>query len=170
MTDRRGSFTDIKPNNVLISYTRNLDGIKEIREVTLSDTEDAAKVKNGEGIFTQIGNVLWRSPEAQTGTRVGKASDIWSFGVTVSPSSLVYGLTCTCHLPNVSFLLTIGPPPTTGHLRHYQNGHLCVRQTGGWRYAGGRGAFQYAFIFRTPSPGTNRAYQGQSLVLGPHRA
>ena len=62
--------------------------MREIHEVTLSDTEDAARAEKGESIFAQVGNVLWRSPEAQTGTRVGKASDIWSFGVTVSPSFL----------------------------------------------------------------------------------
>ncbi|KAL8696805.1 MAG: hypothetical protein Q9201_007469 [Fulgogasparrea decipioides] len=50
--------------------------------------EAAARLEEGEGIFTQVGNTFWRSPEAQTGTRVGKASDIWSFGVTA-----VYAIT-----------------------------------------------------------------------------
>ena len=118
-TDWRGSLIDVKPNNVLILYTRNLDGIREIHGVTLSDTEDAARVKKGESIFAQVGNVLWRSPEAQTGTCVGKASNIWSFGVTVSPHFLAYEITCTFHLPSFSFLLIIGPPTLTGRLRHY---------------------------------------------------
>ena len=80
--------TDVKPNNIMISYTTRPDGIRDIDSVSLSDTEDAAIVKKGEGIFVQVGNVLWRSPEAQAGTRVGKASDIWSFGVTVRTTPL----------------------------------------------------------------------------------
>jgi hypothetical protein len=40
------------------------DGVREIYSISLSDTEDAARVKNGEGIFVQVGNVLWRSPGA----------------------------------------------------------------------------------------------------------
>lgn len=54
----------VKPNNVMISYTSRPDGVREIDGVCLSDTEDAARVKKGEGIFVQVGNVLWRSPEA----------------------------------------------------------------------------------------------------------
>lgn len=68
----------------MISYTSGPDGTRNIYGVSLSDTEEAAKVGTGEAIFAQVGNVLWRSPEAQTGTRVGKASDVWSFGVIVS--------------------------------------------------------------------------------------
>jgi serine/threonine protein kinase len=119
MTDWRRSLIDVKPNNVLISYTSNQDGMREIHGATLSDTEDTARVKKGEGIFAQVSNVLWRSPEAQTGTCVGKASDIWSFGVTVRPPLLAYELACTIQLPFFGFLLTIGPPTTTGRLRHY---------------------------------------------------
>ena len=74
----------------MISYTSRPGGVREINGVCLSNTEDAAKVKQEEGIFTQVGNVLWRSPEAQTGTRVGKASDIWSFGATVITILLQY--------------------------------------------------------------------------------
>ena len=78
----------MKPDNVMISYTSGPDGARNINAVSLSDTEEAAKVKSGEAIFVKVGNILWRSPEAQTGTRVGKASDVWSFGVTVSTSLL----------------------------------------------------------------------------------
>jgi len=91
--------TDVKPNNVLISYTSRPDGVREIDGVSLSDTEDAARVNNGEAIFFQVGNVLWRSPEAQTGTRVGKASDVWSFGVTVIAPLLAYQLRSSIYVP-----------------------------------------------------------------------
>lgn len=90
----------------MISYTSGPDGIREIHAVSLSDTEDAARVKNGEAIFVQVGNVLWRSPEAQTGTRVGKASDVWSFGVTVSATLLAYQLGSSFHVPSLRILLT----------------------------------------------------------------
>jgi len=95
--------TDVKPNNVLISYTSRPDGVREIDGVSLSDTEDAARVNNGEAIFCQVGNVLWRSPEAQTGTRVGKASDVWSFGVTVIAPLLSYQLRSSIYVPIWSF-------------------------------------------------------------------
>lgn len=91
--------TDVKPNNVLISYTSRPDGVREIVGVSLSDTEDAARVNNGEAIFFQVGNVLWRSPEAQTGTRVGKASDVWSFGVTVIVPLFAYQLRSSIYVP-----------------------------------------------------------------------
>jgi serine/threonine protein kinase len=84
LTKDAEELTDIKPNNILISYTLGPEGVREIDRVAIADTEDAAKVKKDEGIFVQVGNVLWRSPEAQIGIRVGKASDIWSFGATVS--------------------------------------------------------------------------------------
>ena len=76
--------TDIKPNNVMISFKSSPEGDRHIHRVTLTDTEDAAKLGKGQGVYGQVGNRLWRSPEAHAATNVGKASDIWSFGLTVS--------------------------------------------------------------------------------------
>ena len=73
----------------MISCTTESDSVRNISRVCLADIETAAKLKEGEGIFFPIGNVLWRSPEAQTGTCVGKASDIWSFGATVCTRPLL---------------------------------------------------------------------------------
>lgn len=98
--------TDVKPNNIMILHTSGPGGIREIGGISLSDMEDAARVKNGEAIFVEVGNVLWRSPEAQTGTRVGKASDVWSFGVTVSASLLTYRPGSSFDVPISSFSLT----------------------------------------------------------------
>jgi serine/threonine protein kinase len=79
---------DVKPSNIMISYTHGLDGSRNISAVCLADTEDALKLKTGEAIYSVVGNVLRRSPEAQTGTRIDQASDVWSFGVTVCASVL----------------------------------------------------------------------------------
>ncbi|MCJ1424646.1 hypothetical protein MMC29_002534 [Sticta canariensis] len=81
-------FLNVKPSNATVLFTSGPDGARNIHGVSLSDTEKAAKVESGKAIFAQVSNVLWRSPEAQTGTRMGKASDVWSFGVTVSTSLL----------------------------------------------------------------------------------
>jgi len=53
-------------NDVLISYTSNQGGMRDIHGVTLFDTKDAARVKKREGIFDRVGKALWnwRSPEA----------------------------------------------------------------------------------------------------------
>ena len=66
-----------------------------IEQVQLADIEDAAYVPAGSDIMgKQVGNWMWRSPEAHAQGRVNKPSDIFSFGVVVShqahcnPSSL----------------------------------------------------------------------------------
>ena len=108
----------------MISYTSRPDGLREIDRVSLSDIEDAARVKKGEGIYFQVGNVFWRSPEAQTGTRVGKASDVWSFGVTVIAPSVCSPARILCS--REWFLLIRVLVIFTGCLRYYQNGHLRI--------------------------------------------
>ena len=56
-----------------------------IGQVQLADIEDAAQVPSGCDIVgKQVGNWMWRSPEAHAQGRVNKPSDIWSFGVVVS--------------------------------------------------------------------------------------
>ncbi|KAL8727173.1 MAG: hypothetical protein Q9166_006210 [cf. Caloplaca sp. 2 TL-2023] len=67
----------------MISHKTTTDNLREIQDVALIDTESAVKLREGQAIRGwQVGNVLWRSPEAQTGVAVGMASDIWSFGAT----------------------------------------------------------------------------------------
>ncbi|KAI4249588.1 MAG: hypothetical protein L6R42_008921, partial [Xanthoria sp. 1 TBL-2021] len=79
---------DVKPNNVMVSYKTLNPDVREIESVALIDMECAAKLNEGQAIYGQVGNVLWRSPEAQAGICVGKPSDIWSFGATA-----LYGIT-----------------------------------------------------------------------------
>ena len=65
-----------------------------VEQVQLTDIEDAAYVPPGCDIVgKQVGNWMWRSPEAHTQGRVNKPSDIFSFGVVsrrahYNPSSL----------------------------------------------------------------------------------
>ena len=91
----------MKPNNILIE--RDEDHGMVIEQVQLTDIEDAAHVPPGYDILDkQVGNWMWRSPEAHAKGRVNKASDLFSFGVVVSrqaqckPSSL--GMACSLML------------------------------------------------------------------------
>ena len=54
----------------------------------LGDFDIACEIKDRETRQTPraLGNVMWRNPEAQTGSGVSKASDVYSFGLMVSSS------------------------------------------------------------------------------------
>ena len=79
------TFADIKFNNIVIDYTMDSEDQPQIERVNLADLESAAKLKPGHSIQgIQVGNVMWRSPEAHAGIRIGKASDVFSFGIVVS--------------------------------------------------------------------------------------
>ncbi|KAK3943485.1 kinase-like protein [Diplogelasinospora grovesii] len=56
---------------------------KTVTDVALGDFDTAFKSEGGEPRQTPhaIGNVMWRSPEGQTGRGVTKASDVFSFGL-----------------------------------------------------------------------------------------
>ena len=78
-------YTDIKSDNIVVEYRPQPNGELDISRVNLADPESAAKVKNGEHITgIQVGNIMWRSPEAQAGIGITKASDVFSFGIVVS--------------------------------------------------------------------------------------
>jgi len=71
-------------DNISVEREEGHHGIV-IEQVQLADIEDAAYVPPGCDIVgKQVGNCLWRSPEAHTQGRVNKPSDILSFGVVVS--------------------------------------------------------------------------------------
>lgn len=56
-----------------------------MKSVQLADFEDAAYVPPGSAIMgSQVGNQLWRSPEAHAQGPVDSSSDIFSFGIVVS--------------------------------------------------------------------------------------
>jgi len=84
--------TDIKPNNIMVDWD-TADGNTTIRQVLIADIEDAAYVPDHSAIVgRQVGNWMWRSPEAHASGYVHKPSDIFSFGVVVSvvPSNSVH--------------------------------------------------------------------------------
>lgn len=57
----------------------------DVKEVRLADLEDSAHVPPGTAILgRQMGNWMWRSPEAHAEGPVNKSSDLFSFGIVVS--------------------------------------------------------------------------------------
>ncbi|KKA21774.1 hypothetical protein T310_4199 [Rasamsonia emersonii CBS 393.64] len=81
MHDQNIVHTDVKPNNILVEYEHK-DSEVVIKRVQLGDIEDAAYVPpECDIVGKQVGNWMWRSPEAHTQGRVNKPSDIFSFGI-----------------------------------------------------------------------------------------
>jgi serine/threonine protein kinase len=80
------SVTDVKPDNILVNWTDDGQGNKSVTDVVLGDFDIAYQLKDNESIRMPHaqGNAMWRSPEAQTGSGVSKASDVYSFGLVVS--------------------------------------------------------------------------------------
>lgn len=82
--------TDIKPNNILVEWKEQEDGNEMVVEqVQIGDIEDAAYVPEDSVIHgRQVGNWMWRSPEAHASADMHMPSDMWSIGLVVTPSSL----------------------------------------------------------------------------------
>ncbi|KAI0397541.1 kinase-like domain-containing protein [Xylariaceae sp. FL0594] len=72
---------DVKANNIMIDYRETDEGIV-VDRVQLSDLEDSTLIPPGQALSgLQIGNQLWRSPEAHVQGAVGKPSDIFSLAI-----------------------------------------------------------------------------------------
>ncbi|KAK0925656.1 hypothetical protein LTR29_018015 [Friedmanniomyces endolithicus] len=72
---------DVKANNVLIQTKESATGT-DIELVQLADLEDAAHLPPGTAAMgAQLGNWMWRSPEAHAQGPIEKPSDMFSFGV-----------------------------------------------------------------------------------------
>ncbi|OHF03895.1 hypothetical protein CORC01_00757 [Colletotrichum orchidophilum] len=73
---------DLKPDNILVNWTCDDQGTKTVTDVVLGDFDIAYELQGGLSRQTPyaIGNVMWRSPEGQTGI-TSKASDVFSFGL-----------------------------------------------------------------------------------------
>lgn len=60
----------------------------DVAQVKLTDIEDAAYVPvNCAIVGRQVGNWMWRSPEAHAEGQVNKPSDMFSFAIVVSHHS-----------------------------------------------------------------------------------
>jgi serine/threonine protein kinase len=78
--------TDIKANNILIEW-KDQGGEITVEQVQVADIEDAAYVPQDSTIKgRQVGNWMWRSPEAHASAEVHTPSDMFSFGLVVSLS------------------------------------------------------------------------------------
>ena len=75
--------TNIKANTIMMDWDET-DGNTTVCQLQIADIEDAACVPGYCAIVgRQVGNWMWRSPEANASGRVHKPLDIFSFGVVV---------------------------------------------------------------------------------------
>ncbi|KAF2133279.1 kinase-like protein [Dothidotthia symphoricarpi CBS 119687] len=80
--------TDIKADNIMVDWNET-GGSTTVTQVQIADIEDAAYVPNDCAIVgRQVGNWMWRSPEAHASGQVSKPSDVFSFGIVC-----IYALT-----------------------------------------------------------------------------
>jgi serine/threonine protein kinase len=85
--------TDIKANNIIVEWRQEQDKPMFVEQVQVADIEDAAYVPaNCAIVGRQVGNWMWRSPEAHASGQVQKPSDMFSFGVVVrhAPQSCLH--------------------------------------------------------------------------------
>ena len=80
-------YLDVKPNNILVNYGGNDDNrftAVQLADLESTVPEDSPYALDGD----PIGTPMFRSPEAHIEMRWGTATDIWSFGATVSLAAL----------------------------------------------------------------------------------
>lgn len=84
--------SDIKPNNILINVADGPHGIV-VERTQLTDLEDSAYCPPpGNLNGAQLGNWMWRSPEAHATGPMNKPSDIFAFAIVVSSPGHVVAL------------------------------------------------------------------------------
>lgn len=76
---------DVKPDNILVDWAYDDQGQPKVENVALGDFDLALKLVDEQPLRAPhaVGNVMWRSPEGQSGKGVAKASDIYSLGLVV---------------------------------------------------------------------------------------
>lgn len=74
----------------MVDYEYGRDGELVVKQVQLTDIEDGAHMPPGTAIYgKQVGNIMWRSPEAHARGPIQLSSDMFSFAIIVSLSFLV---------------------------------------------------------------------------------
>lgn len=76
----------MKPDNILVDWAYDSQGKPKVEKVALGDFDIALKLVDEQPLRAPhaVGNVMWRSPEGQSGKGVAKASDIYSLALVVS--------------------------------------------------------------------------------------
>lgn len=77
----KSKVTDIKPDNILVNYTKGDIRFSDVQLGDLGGTYPADSRFAKEG--TPIGAPMWTSPEVIMETPWNTATDIWSFGTMV---------------------------------------------------------------------------------------
>ncbi|KAJ4392264.1 hypothetical protein N0V93_005889 [Gnomoniopsis smithogilvyi] len=87
--DKDWIHIDVKPDNILVDWAYNERGEPKVSKVALGDFDLALKIVDDRPLRAPhaVGNVMWRSPEGQSGKGIAKASDIYSLGLVC-----IYGL------------------------------------------------------------------------------
>ena len=79
---------DIKPDNVMVNCSHTSEETT-VEQVQVADLENAAHLPKGRCIKGMLaGNDNWRSPEAHFKGELNKQTDVFSFGIVVSASTL----------------------------------------------------------------------------------
>lgn len=68
----------------MLNWSRDEATGFNIEQVALGDLDCALELEGDKLLHHRIGNVMWRSPEGQTGKGIGKPSEVFSFGLVVS--------------------------------------------------------------------------------------
>lgn len=77
-------FSDLKPNNVMLDWSRDQINQFRIERVALDDLNCALKLESEKLLDHRIENVMWRSSKEQTEKRVNKSSEMFSFELVMS--------------------------------------------------------------------------------------
>jgi serine/threonine protein kinase len=103
--NHKTALADVKPDNILVDWASDEDGNKTVTKAALGDFDIALQLKDGKPLYGPhaVGNVMWRSPEAQTGRGVTKASDVFSFGLVVGDHNPIL-LTLARTPPTLTFV------------------------------------------------------------------
>jgi hypothetical protein len=68
----------------MVNCKKDNKGQLNIRKVVLSDLDCSLELEGEKLLHARIGNVIWRSPEAQIGKGLSKPSNIFSYRLLVS--------------------------------------------------------------------------------------